>query len=289
MTLDGSDQDTAAAPVGKVPLLGRGERFAAAAAAVVLIGVALVVVVWPPSRMVALPNCPNAAAGCVVSVDTDLTTLSTALAAVGFVAILVAILGIRFTTIKAAGVEGSAQPEPTAGLPRAASQTRNPPAEAAEGTAPAIGPDPVVVTIEQGLGTQLGVVPIAVTALTDPMKDVDPLFLRDYQSARRESQRSYFLTHVLGPPTQPGQRYSVALKVTPHRNATEPILSAAFYLGRSWRNEVFPCERGADGRFGIVTEAYGPFLALCEIEFADGARIVLDHYCDFDMGSLLPH
>lgn len=135
---------------------------------------------------------------------------------------------------------------------------------------------------------QLGVVPVAVTRLTAPMLEIDPAFLRDYQSARRESQRSYFLTHLLGPPTQRGQKYSVALKVTPHRDDIERIRSASFYLGRSWGNRVFPGQQGADGRFGIVTEAYGPFLALCEVEFTDGSRIVLDHYCDFDMGSLLP-
>jgi hypothetical protein len=75
--------------------------------------------------------------------------------------------------------------------------------------------------------------------------------------------------------------------VTPHREATLPVKSAAFYLGKSWGNRVFEGRPGLDGRLGIATEAYGAFLALCEVEFADGSRILLDHYCDFDMGSLL--
>lgn len=178
--------------------------------------------------------------------------------------------------------------EPTTGLPSAGPQIRDAPAEeAGDDEVPAAGRVPVIVDTVEGLGKQLGVVPVAVTRLTSPMGDIDPAFLRDYQSARRESQRSYFLTHVLGPPTKPGQLYSVALKVTRHHDATERIRSAAFYLGRSWGNVVVPGERGADGRFGLVTEAYGPFLALCEVEFSDGTRVGLDHYCDFEMGSLL--
>ena len=50
---------------------------------------------------------------------------------------------------------------------------------------------------------------------------------------------------------------------------------------------MFQGLRGADARFGITTEAYGPFLALCEVEFTTGERILLDHYCDFEMGALV--
>jgi hypothetical protein len=63
---------------------------------------------------------------------------------------------------------------------------------------------------------------------------------------------------------------------------------ARFYLGQSWGNAVFEGTPGPDGRFGITTEAYAPFMALCEVNFDEGDPILLDHYCDFDMGSLLP-
>ncbi len=63
--------------------------------------------------------------------------------------------------------------------------------------------------------------------------------------------------------------------------------SASFFFGKRWGNKVFAGRRGADGRVGIVTEAYGAFLVLCEVEFESGRRILLDHYCDFDMGALL--
>lgn len=63
--------------------------------------------------------------------------------------------------------------------------------------------------------------------------------------------------------------------------------SASFFFGKHWGNKVFAGQRGADGRIGVVTEACGPFLALREVEFESGRRIVLDDYCDFDMGVLL--
>jgi pYEATS domain-containing protein involved in immunity len=51
--------------------------------------------------------------------------------------------------------------------------------------------------------------------------------------------------------------------------------------------ESSQASREQTGRFGITTEAYGPFLALCEVEFTSGERALLDHYCDFDMGALV--
>jgi hypothetical protein len=33
----------------------------------------------------------------------------------------------------------------------------------------------------------------------------------------------------------------------------------------------------------VVTEAFGEFLALCEVTFTNGDRVLLDHYVDFGM------
>jgi hypothetical protein len=63
--------------------------------------------------------------------------------------------------------------------------------------------------------------------------------------------------------------------------------SASFFFGKYWGDKIFAGQRGADGMIGIVTEAYGPFHALCEVEFQSGRRILLDRYCDFDMGALM--
>jgi hypothetical protein len=271
--------------------LSRGERVTAGLVGVGLLGAAVALVVAPPQHRVALGQCPRARVGCIVSVDGDLTTFAAVLAAFGAAAFLIALLGIRFNRVKVAGTEFGYE-RATAGLPHAAPAAD---AEVNAAAPPEKGPTaddspkevPVQVTVQDGLGERLHLVPVPITQLTSPMRDVDATFLRDYQSARKVSQHSVFLTHILGPATQAGQKYSVAIRVTPHREATLPVKSAAFYLGKSWGNRVFEGRPGLDGRLGIATEAYGAFLALCEVEFADGSRILLDHYCDFDMGSLL--
>lgn len=305
--------------------LSTPERLMAATVGVALLAAAIAILVWPPSRHVALAQCRDASAGCIVSVDSDQSTFATALAAIGAVVALVGILGIRFNRFKVAGSELSRDyedetagyPEATQTKPQADPPTRQPPSaafgedstadpsagarvepktesgEEAHGEGRAINEAAqITVEIQEGLGESLKApapVPIAVTRLTQPMRDVDPSFLRDYQVARKVSQHGFFLTHILGPAKSRGQMYSIAIRLSPHKDQDPwQVKSASFYLGRSWGSRVFEGQRGVDGRFGITTEAWGAFLALCEVEFNDGSRILLDHYCDFDMGSLLP-
>lgn len=271
------------------------ERLIAGVVGMGLLGLALAVAVAPPQRRVALAQCPNAAAGCVVTVDDDLQVFAAAIAALGAVLVLIALLNVRFNQVKVGSAELGYE-QSTAGLPDvgpasevsaepSAATTDEPSPSAAGGSSSTA---PIEVQVHSGFGERTGIAPIAVTRLETRMYDLDPGVLRDYQSARKVSQHSHFLTHILGPATRPGQRYSVAIRVTPHKGAPTQVRSAAFYLGRSWGNRVFEGRRGPDGRFGITTEAYGPFLALCEVEFDDGDRVLLDHYCDFDMGVLLP-
>jgi hypothetical protein len=276
----------------RVPLTAV-ERSAAAIAAGALFAIAVWIVLDPPNRTVALEGCQTAASGCLVRVDGDTTTFAAALAALGAAAGLVSLLGVRFTSLKAGGVELTYQ-ERTAGLPSAEPQ---PPADsdirtteegADEGGDKGAPASPLRIDLRTGLGKELGVVPVPVVSLSSPMNGDQARFLRDYQSARRLSQHEWFVTHILGPAKSPGQKYSVAIKVTPHgQRAQEDVEAARFYFGRAWGHQVFEGRRGADGRFGITTEAHGAFLALCEIEFTNGERILVDHYCDFEMGGLV--
>jgi hypothetical protein len=313
--------------------LTRLERLVAAIGGGALVVVALVLLVWPPEHHVALAQCQDASAGCIVSVDSDLSTFAAALAAIGALVALVGILGIRFNKFKVAGgefsrdyaeeTEGYSVAPPVQGrmdqspAPPPPPEEEEPPEEVHEPSstdselsptdpesypevrypAPPEGVEsadtsPIIVEVEKGLGATLkapALVPIAITRLVQPIRDVDPVFLRDYQAARRASQHSFFMTHILGPAKSRGQLYSIAIRVSPHKDQDPWVVrSASFYLGRSWGARVFVGQRGVDGKFGITTEAWGPFLALCEVEFDDGTRVLLDHYCDFDMGSLLP-
>jgi len=277
------------------------ERLIAGIVGAALMAAALAVVLVPPDHTVALGQCPNAAAGCVVSVDNDLATLAAVLAGLGGAAALIGLLGVRFNEVQAGGAKFG-QVSDTKGLPSPGPQVEpteaesvpelpHPPVRLKVQMEPGV---PLRVDVLQGVGERGTQAPVAVTRLTHPLETMkqDVELLRDYQSARKVSQHSYFLTHTLGPATQPNQEYSVAIRVTRHKgrasqNALE-VRSATFYLGKAWGNTFIEGRRGADGRFGIVTEAYGPFLALCEVEFEDRSRILLDHYCDFDMGSLVP-
>lgn len=324
-TVPGSQQRSAAAD-----RLTRLERLSAALIGGVLLCLALALLVWPPEHQVALPQCSDASAGCIVSVDSDLSTFGAALAAIGALVALVGILGIRFNRVKLAGnefsqeyaeeTEGYSEVQPVQqaiNLPPRLSPLggENAPEKGPEAppgspepswpdhdldelheSAPGRGPEasdggPIIVEVHEGLGESLRApapVPIAITRLTRRIREVEPSFLRDYQAARRESQHGFFLTHILGPATSRRQAYSVAIRVSPHKDEDPwQVKSASFYLGRSWGSQVFEGQRGADGKYGITTQAWGPFLALCEVEFDDGTRILLDHYCDFDMGSLL--
>ena len=221
-----------------------------------------------------------------MSVDSDLTTVAVVLVGGAAAAAILALLGIRFNQVKVAGTEFGYESyeEETKGLARAAPADAGVP-PIAERSQEGM---PVEVDTQEGPPNSPNSVPVPVTRLTRPMRNVDHAYLHNYILARTESQHSYFLTHILAPATQPGQKYSIAVRVTPHENPTSRVTSATFYLGRAWGDRVFKGRPGPDGRFGIATEAFGPFLALCEVQFDDGSRILLDHYCDFDMGTLLP-
>src|SRR5881396_2112573 len=102
--------------------LTQNERTAAGFAAVVLLGIALWMILDPPDRTVALGSCKSAADGCLVTVDGDMTTIAAGLLALAAGAGLIALLGVRFTSLKAGGVELSKYEEKTAGLPTVVEQ-----------------------------------------------------------------------------------------------------------------------------------------------------------------------
>jgi hypothetical protein len=274
----------------RVARLSRTERLIAGLVGAGLLCAALTLIVAPPEHRVALAQCPDAAAGCIVSVDSDLTTFAAVLAAGAAAAMILALLGVRFNQVKVAGAEfGYGYEKEIAGLTRAVPVPGGRAGTKVTATSqPSLDDMPIRVTTLEEPENSPYAVPVPVTQLTTPMRRVDPAFLHEYIVGRTASQHSYFLTHILGPATQSGQKYAVAIRVTAHEGATQQVTAATFYLGRAWGDRAFEGSRGSDGRFGIATEAFGPFLALCEVEFDDGSRILLDRYCDFDMGALLP-
>lgn len=301
------DKTVTPEPLGDVEkFLRPRERWAAGIVGLVLMAGAGWIAVFPPNRSVPVSGCSAPPSMCTVNVDADLATLAIAIVAAASAAMLVGLFGVRYTSLKAAGVELGISPadatpkiDAVQGPDKPESEDTVQPDDAADGVdevaespeidsvgvpdTPALSP-PGFGSMRQSVDAPT----VIATGLHDAMPDTPPEVLRAYQAARRESQRGYFLTHVLGPPTTPGQKYSVALKVVAHRSARGDVQIATFFMGRSWGNRVFQGERGVDGCFGVRTEAYGPFLAVCELTFADGDRVLLDHYCDFQMGPLVP-
>ncbi|WP_328304515.1 pYEATS domain-containing protein [Actinomycetospora sp. NBC_00405] len=276
----------------ELALLTRRERSAAGLLSAILFGTAILLTAVPPIKNVALANCSRATDGCIVGVDSDLTTLAITLAGIGAALALIAVLGLRFSRIKGPGVELESWNGQTGDLPKTAPpQTSDSNPSEREDLSHLEDLSRLEIAplhIEEQRVGQEGVAPVAVTRLNTPLRDIEPAYLRDYQSCRRASQHGFFLAHILGPPARREQRYAVAIKLIRHRSASgDEVRAASFYLGRAWGHHVFPGERGGDGNFGIVTEAYGPFLVLCEVEFSDDSRILLDHYCDFESGVLV--
>lgn len=105
--------------------------------------------------------------------------------------------------------------------------------------------------------------------------------------------RNLFLAHTMRQSTTESQVYDIAIYLIPHlsndpryrRDDMSDVIRADFFLGAYWGNKVisvFP----SDGRIGITTSAYGPFLCLCRVHFNGGATALLSRYVDFEMGPI---
>jgi hypothetical protein len=261
--------------VSKRDLLTATERWLAGVIGSLLAGTAIYLMLDPPSRQVALSGCSvGNAVGCVVSVDGDFSVFAGVLAALGGAGLVVGLLGVRFTSFKAGGFELSQERRElaTRGLTEADQADRD---QASGQTASS---SPVEHVSE-----------VAPLALTAAMPETDPVTLDQYRDGIYARQHGIFLAHLLSPATRPNQRYRAAIFVVGHKTPIkrDMVRSATMYFGPAWGSKVFQASWSDDGRLGVVTEAHGPFLVLCEVTLTDGARVLLHHYVDFSLGPLL--
>lgn len=108
----------------------------------------------------------------------------------------------------------------------------------------------------------------------------------------------FMLVHVYRPSLEPGQAFEVFIFLVRHRTGSEgppqrdfsEILTAEFFFGASWGNEIFTIPNSG-GLLGVRTHAWGTFLATCRLTFTDSARppIVLHRYIDFEMATAEPN
>jgi hypothetical protein len=102
-----------------------------------------------------------------------------------------------------------------------------------------------------------------------------------------QHNRDIFLVHQIRPSKRPGQSYDVFVFLAGAHGAkpSDIVDQAEFFLGRYWRNKVFPVRNpGAGGTIGIATSAYGPTLCLCRVTFKDPpGEAILHRFLDFEM------
>jgi pYEATS domain-containing protein involved in immunity len=99
-----------------------------------------------------------------------------------------------------------------------------------------------------------------------------------------EKNQGLFLSHVISPSTEKGQKYDIFIYLVRHKSKLfDDVLYAEFFLGRYWGNKIYK-ETVKDGLIGISTAAYGPFLCTCKVSMKDGSVVNLHRYIDFEMG-----
>lgn len=253
------------------------ERWAAGIAGALLLAAAAWAVADPPVRVVALAGCtPDRVVTCTVSVDGDLATFAGALAALGVAAILVAVLGIRFSKVSAGGVTVESNfDDATAGMTQVSAPKAGVPG----------APDRAPTT------TSLNVPEDADSSDKEQLsfQHLKSAELNRIRNGVYDSQRGVFMAHLLGEPKISGQAYRVAIFVVGHRRpiTQETVEGATIFLGEAWGSRKFEAAWSNDGRLGVIVEAFGPFLAIGEVRLITGERVRVRHYVEFAQGELL--
>ncbi len=117
-------------------------------------------------------------------------------------------------------------------------------------------------------------------------KDVTALKLNEERNRVYEQNRNLFITHVIQPSSERGQKYDVFIYLIRHRGGSfEDVEYCDFFLGPYWGNKVFR-RHEEKGKIGLSTAAYGTFLCTCWVQMKDGERIFLTRYIDFEMSRL---
>lgn len=103
-----------------------------------------------------------------------------------------------------------------------------------------------------------------------------------------KKNRGVFLTHIISPSIEKGQKYDIFIYLLLHKNkAITDINNAEFFFGHMWGNKVFKEKEINNGLIGIQTSAYEPFLCTCKVHFEDGTSIKINRYIDFEMGKMI--
>ncbi len=110
--------------------------------------------------------------------------------------------------------------------------------------------------------------------------------MSDWDDERKgiyKSNSGIFLTHILTPSKRPGQKYDIFIYLIRHKTTDfSDVQKTEFFLGHMWGSKVFT-EEPKNGKIGVSTSAYGPFLCTCRVHLKKGEVINLHRYIDFEM------
>lgn len=116
-----------------------------------------------------------------------------------------------------------------------------------------------------------------------PMTIQDWAAIRQHEKARTQD---IYLVHVITPSKVAGQKFDIFLYLVCQKGRMEDLVKKAeFFFGRYWDNKVFDSDR-VEGKVGIRTSAYGPFLAICQVHLNSGEKVIVTRYVDFEMGKV---
>lgn len=143
-------------------------------------------------------------------------------------------------------------------------------------------------------GVEIGAVPKATAG--DHQSTHNPGLNRtadDGSMARRRDSaynqaRGIMLVHRIMRSNDPAQLYDALIYVVPRKGTTTlGVESVSYFFGKHWGHKVFTSADRSQG-FPLVVSAYGPFLALARVKFADGEEAYVERFIDFEMGDVAP-
>jgi len=117
---------------------------------------------------------------------------------------------------------------------------------------------------------------------------VDDGTLGRIRSDAYDRARGVMVVHRIMRSRDPKQVFDALLYMVPRKgSSTLGVQSVSYFFGKYWGNKVFTTTDRARG-FPLLVSAYGPFLAVAKLKFADGEEGFVERFIDFEMGDVAP-
>lgn len=111
--------------------------------------------------------------------------------------------------------------------------------------------------------------------------------LHEERKKRYETSGGWMLVHRYRESQTPDQEYDISVYLILKKSNQEPGLEkkiefVRYAVGEMWRGSPFTVTDPRNG-FELRLSAYGPFICIAEVHFADGSTCQLERFIDFEM------